>query len=144
MTSGMILLICALSYGLIKVPLRAWEERNLAILLGYHLFKVKTFSDLKQKSLENLETQFEVGNSNRDFENDKGELHEELRYLRHEPEPSRENHQRNPATPQIKVQPTLNKAIASESETEVHQIPDCPHAFDGRIPSRVQGCVVGL
>ena len=54
------LLLGALSYGLIRVPVEAWEHRTAKITLGFHLFKVQTFVDDKQKAFENLQLQWMV------------------------------------------------------------------------------------
>lgn len=56
----MVLLLGALSFGLIRVPVEAWEHRTAKIILGYHLFKVQTFIDDKQKAFETLQIQYMV------------------------------------------------------------------------------------
>ena len=56
----MVLLLGALSYGLIRVPVEAWEHRTAKIILGYHLFKVQTFVDDNQKAFEKLQMQYMV------------------------------------------------------------------------------------
>lgn len=58
--SGSLVLIFALSYGLIKVPYAAWEERFLDAILGYEYYMAKKYNDLKRDSLLELELQYSV------------------------------------------------------------------------------------
>jgi len=57
---GMIVLICALSYGLIRVPMQAWENRDLKIILGYHYFMTKAHHEAKKESIYSLEVQYSI------------------------------------------------------------------------------------
>ena len=54
------MLIFALSYGLVRVPKSAWEQRSIKILLNYRYFQIKSYHDQKKVALDNLETQFAV------------------------------------------------------------------------------------
>lgn len=49
--SGSFLLVIALSYGLIKVPKRQWEQRNLGIILGYRYYLVKIYEENRRDAV---------------------------------------------------------------------------------------------
>jgi hypothetical protein len=50
----------ALSYGLIRVPQKAWQNRNLSLMLGFLYFKIKKLQDKRKDSMYELETQYAV------------------------------------------------------------------------------------
>jgi LMBR1-like membrane protein len=43
--------VIALSYGLIKVPKRQWEQRDLKIMLGYRYYLVKIYEDNRREAI---------------------------------------------------------------------------------------------
>lgn len=57
---GSLLLITSLSYGLVRVPKRLWEARDIRLIFGFHCFHVKQYQeDLRDASLD-LATQVSV------------------------------------------------------------------------------------
>ena len=58
--SGMLFLIIALSYGLIKVPKRCWEERRIDVITNYYYFSVKESVETRRDAFFEFETIYAV------------------------------------------------------------------------------------
>jgi hypothetical protein len=50
----------ALSYGLIRVPQKVWQNRNLTLMLGFLYFKIKKLQENRKDAMYELETQYAV------------------------------------------------------------------------------------
>ena len=58
--SGTLILLTALSYGLIRMPKRAWERRDLDVISGYCYFHIKEYQENLNEKYYNLESQYGV------------------------------------------------------------------------------------
>ena len=49
-----------MSYGLIRVPQKVWQNRNLSLMLGFLYFKIKKLKENRKDAMYELETQYAV------------------------------------------------------------------------------------